>query len=100
MTENLIGQQIPTAIIVAHVIEWLKHQDWFPFVKADAPWLNRVLSAIAALLMAGVIHYTFSPNGDFTLNGNAYVMGHALWAATQQYALQHAYYKIAIKEKP
>ncbi len=96
MNENLIGQQIPTSIITAYVIEWLKQQPWFPFAQANALWLNRVMSAIAALLTAGALHYTFAPNGDFTLHGNIYTLIHTLWAVTQQYALQHVVYKIAI----
>ena len=96
MNENLIGQQIPTSIITAYMIEWLKHQTWFPFAKVNELWLNRVMSGIAALVTAGAIHYTFAPNGDFAFNGNLYTTIHALWAATQQYALQHVVYKIAI----
>lgn len=96
MNENLIGQQIPTAIVTSYVIEWLKRQSWFPFAKANELWLNRIMSGIAALTTAGAIHYTFAPNGDFTLNGNIYALIHVLWATTQQYALQHASYKMLI----
>ncbi len=97
MGDNLIGQQIPTAIIVAHVIEWLKTKAWFPFAKSNALWLNRITAGIAALASAGAVHYTFGTNGDFSLTGNYYTLLHALWAGVQQYALQHGYYKMAIR---
>lgn len=96
MNDSLIGQQISISIITSHIIEWLKQQDWFPFAKTNEQWLNRVTSAIAALATAGAINYTFGTNGDFNFNGNIYTVLHGLWSATQQYALQHVVYKIAI----
>lgn len=96
MNENLIGQQIPISIISAYVIQWLKGQRWFPFASMDALWMNRFTSGVAALLSAGAIHYTFGDNGDFTFTGNIWSLVHALWSATQQYAMQHVVYKMAI----
>ncbi len=96
MNENLIGQQIPTAIITSYIIEWLKTQPWFPFAQINALWLNRMMSACAALVTASAIHYTFGANGDFNFSGNLFTVAHGLWAATQQYALQHVIYKVAI----
>jgi hypothetical protein len=96
VNENLIGQQIPTAIIASYAVEWLKTRPWFPFAKINVGWLNRLTAAVVALLTAGAVHYTFGANGDFTLNGNVHTLLHALWASTQQYALQHVVYKMAI----
>lgn len=96
MNENLIGEQIPIAIISAYAIEWLKQQTWFPFAKMNALWLNRCTSAFAAFVTAGAIHYTFGANGDFSFTGNIYTVIHGLWSAAQQYALQHVVFKVAI----
>ncbi len=96
MNESLIGEQIPISIITAYIIQWLKGQRWFPFANADALWMNRITSGAAALMTAGAIHYTFAPNGDFNFTGNLWTVLHGLWGATQQYALQHVIYKVAI----
>jgi hypothetical protein len=96
MNENLIGQQIPVSIISAYIIQWLKIQPWFPFAKLNAVWTNRIMSGFIALVTAGLIHYTYGANGDFTITGNVWTLLHGLWAAIQQYALQHVVYKVAI----
>lgn len=98
MTENLLGQQIPIAIIAAGTLEWLKHQAWFPFVKLDSRGLNRAFAAVVALATAIGIHATFnSAEGVLTITGLHLAMVlHGLWAAVQQYALQHASYRLLI----
>jgi len=96
MDQSLIGQQIPISIISAYVIQWLKEQPWFPFASMDAIWMNRITSGFAALITAGGIQYTFGADGNFNFSGNLWTVLHGLWGATQQYALQHVVYKVAI----
>lgn len=96
MNETLIGQQLPVAIITTYVIEWLKHQPWFPFAKVHMSWLNRITAAIAALVTAGAVQYQYGADGSFAITGNIYTVAHVVWSGVEQYAYQHIIYRIAI----
>lgn len=100
MNENLLGQQVPVAIMTAYVLEWLKSKPWFPFANCDTAWMNRITAALCALGTALAIHITFnSVDGTLLVTGlRAQSIIHGLWAAAQQYALQHFVYKTAIAQ--
>lgn len=101
MNENLLGQQVPIAIITAYVIEWLKGKPWFPFANIDTAWANRITAALCAFGAAIAIHVTFnSADGTLLVTGlHARMILHGLWAGVQQYALQHFIYKTGIEAK-
>lgn len=99
MNENLLGQQVPIAIIASHAIEWLKGKPWFPFANIDTAWANRITAALFAFGTAIAIHVTFnSADGVMMISGlRVHTIAHGLWAAVQQYALQHFVYKTGIE---
>jgi hypothetical protein len=98
--DDLLGHQVQIAIILPYVLEWLKSKPWFPLIRANSLWLNRITAGVAALVTAGVLHYNFAADGSFTFSGNIYTMAHVMWAASTQYAMQHFVYKTAIAPPP
>lgn len=99
-TQNDFGTQFGTGLVMAHLIEWLKGQPWFPFAAFKAVWLNRITAAVAALVTSGAIVYSISEAGDFAFTGNIYTVGQVIWTAFVQYAIQHFVYKSSIAPPP
>lgn len=99
MNEQLTSQ-VTIAIIVAHILEWLKANPKIPFVRYGAFWINAIAAAGAALVSAGVLEYTFDPSGAFTMSGNIYGIMAWAWTAVQQYALQHIMYRTTVEPPP
>ena len=102
MNENLLGQQIPIAIIASTIIEWLKSKPWFPFANFDTSAGNKIFAALVAIVTAIGIHATFnSVDGVLIIRGLEWrTILHGGWAAAQQYCFQHVIYKVAIRTPP
>lgn len=100
MDSSFLGEQLPTAIIVTYLIEWLKTKPWFPFAKIDGVKINRACAVVMAIITGIGLHIAFDPaigNGTLTITGlNWSSIVHSAWAAIQQYALQHVIYWTAI----
>jgi len=94
MTE--FESQVPVALLTTNVLEWLKHQKWFPFAQYGAKALNIVSASTTALIAAGALHYTFDNEGTFSLGGNIWTIAHTLWVAVVQYSLQHFFFKTTV----
>lgn len=97
---NEFESQIPIALLTTNVIEWSKKKKWIPFAEYGARTLNAITAGVTALIAAGVLHYTFDNDGNFSITGNLPMMGHVLYTATVQYALQHFFFKTTVAPPP
>jgi hypothetical protein len=50
-TINLMGQQIPVAILLVYLQNWLKKQSWFPLLSYES---SGRLNNIAAVILSGL----------------------------------------------
>lgn len=54
-TINILGQQVPVALLLVYLQNWLKKQSWFPWVDYKSTRLNHLLAAgLAGLATLGV----------------------------------------------
>jgi hypothetical protein len=93
-----VDVQFSAAVLVAHVIQWLKGQKWFPFAQLNAFWLNVGTAIVGSLASSGALLYTYSPGGDFSLHGNIFTVIMVLKTAAVQYAFQHFVYHASVKQ--
>lgn len=54
--------------VVVYALQWLKAANWFPWITNNSKVLNRVLSAIAAALIAFGISATGDSSSGWTIH--------------------------------
>lgn len=96
---ELLSSTLTAGYINASLIEWLKHQPWFPLANVDASKLNRAFAVFMSVLTAIGIHHTFDvSSGVLTITGLTPAnMLHGIWAVAQQFAFQQGAYKMMVK---
>lgn len=101
MEEPLISTQLTASAVVVWLIQYLKKAGWLTFMTDDTAVINRVVSALLALVTAAGIHYQFDTvAGVLTVTGLTISNGlHFIWAAIQQFVGQEILYE-AIYNKP
>lgn len=95
---NELGNQIGLGIIVAYLLQGLKHSSWFPFLDdANTRRYKVVFGGIAAFAATIGIHYAF----DYNATGNGVLtivlptwteFGHAITDFAKQWAFQQGAY--------
>lgn len=101
MDSSLLTTQAIAASTVVWVIQILKRSQWCKFLDVNTSSINRVVSALAALLTASAIHWTWdAATATLTISGlTAMAVGHFLWGALQQFVGQEMIYEIVYKPK-
>lgn len=101
METELISSQLAFAYATSAVMEWLKHQKWFPLLDKEAKVLNRLFAVVASFIVAVGIHWTFdSSQGTLVITGLTLAgVGHGFIAWVQQYAFQQGSYKLLVADK-
>lgn len=59
-TINLFGQQIPLALVLVFLQNWLKKQKWFSLIDFNTPRANHLFAIVVAGLATIGIHFTWS----------------------------------------
>lgn len=94
--------QIQTIVawVASYLIEFLKHQAWFPVLEANATkFVKIVFSALVAAGSALAITFSFDPTlGRLTIDGLTWThmmsgLGAFLWSLF----MQHGYYHLLVK---
>ena len=103
METELISSQLAIAYATSSILQWLKHQPWFPFMQANSASINRFFSIIIAFFAAIGIHWVSDWQAAdgvmvITISGLTWgSIGHGLIAWIQQYAFQQGSYKMLVK---
>ena len=93
---NEVSSQATLAIITAFGLQWLKSRPWFPLLNFNTDRLNQAVSTAVAIVSSVGILATFE-HGVLTISGlTAANVYHIVSRAVEQYAMQHATYKMAI----
>ena len=84
---------LTTGAVVVYGLEWLKRAGWCRVMTADTGALNRLVSALAAALMA----FGISATGDATTGWTIHVPSVAvlitgLWEFSKQFVVQQLVY--------
>lgn len=96
-----LGATVGTAYVTSLILDWLKHQPWFPFMQIDTAKLNRAFSILVAFAVSMGLHYTFDPTTRvlaITIPTLAEALSGAIHAATQ-FGFQDLSYRLAIKDR-
>jgi hypothetical protein len=96
--DHIFSQQLPLALVLVFVQQWLKKQPWFPIVSMEQTKLNARMNHLFSIIATGAatlgVHFTWTA-ADHTLaiSGLAWstVMVGA-WHWVQQYALTKGTY--------
>ena len=96
---ELLSSQLSLAYVTSSVMEWLKHQGWFPLMDKETANLNRLVAVVASFLVAVGIHFSFDTSaGVLTITGlTAGNIVHGLLAWVQQFAFQQGAFKLLVK---
>jgi hypothetical protein len=97
-TSSLVSDQVSTAIIAAFLIQGLKKIAKLPWISYESGRANRVFSIIVAAATGSGISFVWNPQlGQLVLTGITWAVAyHIIGHVIQQFALQHASYKVLI----
>ena len=91
--------QLTAAAVTVYALQALKTARWFPWVKQETAGLNRLLSALGALISAVGVHFAFdaaqNANGTYVVTITGATVGniaHGVWHWMNQFALQQIAY--------
>jgi len=94
-TLNILGQQVPIALLLVVFQDWVKRQSWFPWLTYEKDRANRVFALVATGLATVGIHMNLNTVGHtLTITWPAlpvFLLG--LWHWAQQYVLTKVSYK-------
>lgn len=100
-----LGSTIATSAFGVLVLQWLKNQKWFPWLKQEGTAALNRAAAIATSGMAALgITYAFTvvPGGGHVLSINIpslATMGVFLWAWAKSFAVQEWIYQSGVNKK-
>ena len=94
---NDVTAHLTTGAIVVYGLEWLKRAGWCRVMTADTGALNRLVSALAAALMA----FGISATGDVATGWTIHVPSLAVlvagvWEFSKQFVVQQILYQSVI----
>lgn len=94
MDTSTLQQQIPIALLLVFVQNFLKQQTWFPLISYNSAKMNHIFAIIAAGAATVGIHFTFnSADHSLMITGlSAATIGTAAWHWLQQYILSKTAY--------
>ena len=96
-TVSLLGQQVPVALVLVYLQNWLKQQRWFPWLTYQSAKANHLFAIIASGVGTFGIHFahtgTVSNGGTFTIAFPPLaVLAVALWHWATQYIFSKTAY--------
>ena len=90
---NDVTAHLTTGAVVVYVLEWLKRAGWCRVISADTGALNRLLSGVAAALMAFGINATGDASVGWTIHvPSVAVLVAGLWEFSKQFVVQQLVY--------
>lgn len=95
--------QFGFAILIPHVIEFLKRSRFFPWLSTDTPGLNRIAGIVCAWAAASGIEvahegWTLESGGQIVITMPMLsVLLHSVLRSCWQWVMQQAYYDLRIK---
>lgn len=104
-TVTAFGSSVTVAAIGVAFIQWVKKSKWFPWATMETAKLNRILSALYAVVAAVGIHLAWNHGavpGSYMLEVTGLtVMGVAMgiWGVLKAFVLQELIYRTAANQK-
>ena len=87
---------VALAVVLPYLFQALKANPHFKWMTYSTQTANRVITAITAGLVGIGVHFVFN-SGTLTVTGLTVAnIGHGLYGAMVQWALQHASYKLIV----
>ena len=69
-TSSELTAHLTTGAVIVYMLQWLKASGWCPWVTGDTKALNRTLSAMAAIVAAVGINWTYTAtDGTLVITG-------------------------------
>ena len=93
-TINLFGQQVPIALVLVFLQNWLKQQRWFPLLTYQSTRMNHLFSIAATGLATIGIGFTFNHDAHtLTITGlQMSTIAAGVWHWLGQYAVTKGIY--------
>jgi hypothetical protein len=101
---NVVMTQFTSSAVVVYLMQKVKTAKWFPLVQQGRATLNRIVSVVAAFLVAVGVSWSWSldkTTGTHTLvitGLSIYAVGHGLWHWLNQFALQETVYQATVNK--
>ena len=101
MQQNEILSQLTAAAVTVYALQALKASQWFPWMTQKTRTLNRLFSALGALVGAVGVHLAFAPSaaaapaGTYTFTITGLTLGNVglgIWHWANQFAGQQLLY--------
>lgn len=91
--------QLTLGVIVSYVIEWLKTSNRVPWLHDYSDRLNRIVSAVLAIVASLGIQYTYdATTGTLVLSGlTLSSLVPVAWEAIKQFVANEVAYKVVVK---
>lgn len=93
------GLQVLIGIVATFVLQWLKHQAWFPLLNTwSEKWWKVTVSAIVAFCSALGVSFIFDPTvGTLLVTGLTWTtISYGIWAFVLSFATQHLTYVVPV----
>ena len=93
------GVQVLIGIVATFLLQWLKHQTWFPLLNTwSEKWWKITVSAIVAFCSALGVSFVFNPvMGTLLVTGLTWAtISHGVWAFVLSFATQHLAYVVPV----
>lgn len=86
---NELTAHLTTGAVAVYMIEWLKRQEWCPWLDVDTGTVNRIVSLGAAVIAVMGISFTYDPQvgGTIHIPSLAVLMAGA-WEVAKQFTTQ------------
>jgi hypothetical protein len=101
---NVVMTQFTSSAVVVYLMQKVKTAKWFPLVQQGRATVNRMVSIVAAFLVAVGVSWTWSldqSTGTHTLvitGLSVYALLHGAWHWLNQFALQETVYQATVNK--
>ena len=101
---NVVMTQFTSSAVVVYLMQKVKTAKWFPLVQQGRATVNRIVSIVAAFLVAVGVSWTWSldkSTGTHTLvitGLSVYALLHGAWHWLNQFALQETVYQATVNK--
>lgn len=100
MNPDALTTQVAIGVVIAHVIEWLKNREWFPWLDCHSTEVTRWVSRFVAVASGIGITATMGDHSVTLSWPTQEVAARELIGVINSWAVQQAAYKGLIKENP
>ena len=97
---NEVMTHLTTGAVVVYAIQWLKSQGWCTWITAETGTLNRIISGVAAALIAFGVTWTGDAQSGWTIQiPMLTVLLAGVWEWLKQFTVQQVLFDSLMKDR-